>query len=1302
MIRRCLSSIPFIFLILTSFSNSAYCQNHRLPVIIINEIHNEDYVNDNMFIELLVLKIDEIPNDLNDSAPKVVLDETNQTNLTEGFITIDPNCLSDLNPGSLIVIHGESTDISNFLQEVTYFTIKDPCIQTWQYGPANNPISSGSKLNDPSATLSNYLSLAGDNNSIELRVTENFVTTVNLSDNNSRSAGSNYSLNSNNFTNYGPLGPTAGGENNDPNGAMIETLGGNPCFTENFIVEYQIENVNDLLVQSEGPGGHSYYVDDELIGGSLAGTNGGSVEKKNLSCGYHTLKVETSEGCEQTYTFEIDNPEYILIDWCDAAPFNLNSYACIGGNSGCIEVHLNDEFESHVDLSTLPEDPENSNEPGLDDILMFDIETGQNIFTIINTSGQGDIIGEWTVEVNVIASGTNCNDLNPCTIDDIIDENCNCTGDDISFEANILEECTSSSGLKLSAALSPEDLSSSVEYIWNNGETTASINVNIVDTYSVTVSFVHDEGSCSSISEYTVSYIPTDDTDSDNDGVCDEKEQINCFDNSPSLGDSLSFPCQKEKYFFDNGFNVQLSVEMGYGTAGYLPCSQDLSSSEWNQGTIDIKDYTIKSNGIPELTLGAGTSECPLNTWRDNLINNLKAWQDSTGQQNINSVILITDNQSMCDVSDAEAFYESTQIGIWIHLWMGMEGGCIFYKGKGVSNQNAYNFLFPTAEKQYVCLNAQPINKSLTSSLSVVNENITSADDGDANVKLYCNAQLINSDGNDIKAVLNEYIEDSKVYSANNNARIQYIISAEGVTIGPNGKPGKSSGELAKNQYDNSDSDFTMWLHHNKDETFSYCLKINNVDHSNKIQEVTSYATKNSASNISSSATIATDLDGIGGDPWRIGKRDTYGKNVNIFSVSSQIFSISKSLAADQVLPSQCWDDLSSLASEDKSKVMWDFSGGLCGLADGSIQNNPGVQVIQSLNLVKAVCSGEIKKEQILEFARHPIKIAIAYAHEEWDQYQNDPAEVQNYKIARFGMEFLFGFLNKIANYITSVNKPNVVVEPQVELNGLTNQWPSNLNNPLNVEIKKHLKGDLPFDLFRDMDDVSVLREHLKTNPLQVKAWKALFPDEFLRKNPDKLAKVDDYATNFGKSFDDIGDEFANVPASQRSGWVDHLEFRTKGTKVNKAGGKADDYGTYNSNADVPQKYSSDSRFDDLATDPATGQTDSATRQEAMAGLEAESQGLLDGPISRDATGGAEFVDANGIDWDVKAPPGNFFTVNSVGNSIKSELLNPGVKILFDATWIDDVQLGSLRTWLSNNLSASDLERIVEVNSNLF
>jgi hypothetical protein len=253
------------------------------------------------------------------------------------------------------------------------------------------------------------------------------------------------------------------------------------------------------------------------------------------------------------------------------------------------------------------------------------------------------------------------------------------------------------------------------------------------------------------------------------------------------------------------------------------------------------------------------------------------------------------------------------------------------------------------------------------------------------------------------------------------------------------------------------------------------------------------------------------------------------------------------------------------------------------------------------------------------------------------------------------------------------------------------------------------------------------------SNPKWVKAWKALFPDEFLRKNPDKLAKVDDYATDFGKSFDDIGDEFANVPASQRSGWVDHLEFRTKSSgQVNKAGDRATDFNKFQNNSDVPQKYIDDeSRFNALASDPDQGGAiKPGTRREATAGLELESQGIVNG-ITRGPKG-IEFYDANRTPWDVKTPTGNFFKVTNtvetppgsrgIGDAIFDELTKsktidgvthpPGQfideitgvakdkKVILDTSYISQQQLDELRSWLQNSsgLNSSQLSRIVEVN----
>jgi hypothetical protein len=229
------------------------------------------------------------------------------------------------------------------------------------------------------------------------------------------------------------------------------------------------------------------------------------------------------------------------------------------------------------------------------------------------------------------------------------------------------------------------------------------------------------------------------------------------------------------------------------------------------------------------------------------------------------------------------------------------------------------------------------------------------------------------------------------------------------------------------------------------------------------------------------------------------------------------------------------------------------------------------------------------------------------------------------------------------------------------------------------------------------------LRDLFLGNLTTVRAWEAVFPDEILRRDPSKLGKVSSYQIDFGRSFDDIGAEFNSLPAGERGFWIDHLEFRTSGRRVNKAGNRHSSFTAINSDNAVPPRYSSDSRYSDLSYDPAHQGVTSGSRKEAMTGLEAESQQLIQGPISRDFTGGAEFVDANGGYWDVKTAPGPFFDqqFSNLTNRIKDEVELTPHNVLLDVSYINNTELASLRSWLSSNLSPSNLEKVVEVNVNL-
>lgn len=174
--------------------------------------------------------------------------------------------------------------------------------------------------------------------------------------------------------------------------------------------------------------------------------------------------------------------------------------------------------------------------------------------------------------------------------------------------------------------------------------------------------------------------------------------------------------------------------------------------------------------------------------------------------------------------------------------------------------------------------------------------------------------------------------------------------------------------------------------------------------------------------------------------------------------------------------------------------------------------------------------------------------------------------------------------------------------------------------------------------------------------------------------------------------------------------------------RVAAPGGRMADYKIYD-DAKVPAHYRNDPRFRSLATDPAhVGITDAKMRQEAMAGLEAEHQKLVPGPISRGPKE-IEFYDGNGSPWDVKTPPSptpgakRLFNVKEVSNSIHKELFGKGTptstgmfpnaitrvlepkRIILDSSYMNAADHAALWQELNQTLTPADLNRIVEVNT---
>jgi hypothetical protein len=120
------------------------------------------------------------------------------------------------------------------------------------------------------------------------------------------------------------------------------------------------------------------------------------------------------------------------------------------------------------------------------------------------------------------------------------------------------------------------------------------------------------------------------------------------------------------------------------------------------------------------------------------------------------------------------------------------------------------------------------------------------------------------------------------------------------------------------------------------------------------------------------------------------------------------------------------------------------------------------------------------------------------------------------------------------------------------------------------------------------------------------------------------------------------------------------------------------------SDADAAQA-AREQRLNDLAKDPAHGgKITPGSMQEARVGLDMEESGKLPGPIERDPTGGAEFRDATGQDWDVKRFNSNF-PPNRGGYDLTSSLskineaVRTGENVILDTSNMSESAIQELR-----------------------
>ena len=146
---------------------------------------------------------------------------------------------------------------------------------------------------------------------------------------------------------------------------------------------------------------------------------------------------------------------------------------------------------------------------------------------------------------------------------------------------------------------------------------------------------------------------------------------------------------------------------------------------------------------------------------------------------------------------------------------------------------------------------------------------------------------------------------------------------------------------------------------------------------------------------------------------------------------------------------------------------------------------------------------------------------------------------------------------------------------------------------------------------------------------------------------------------------------------------------------------------------DAPRVYSDDPRFKDLIKDPDhNGKVTTKGVKEAMAGLEAEKQGLVKRPIERGPKR-IDFYGGDGVPHDVKTPPSPPpgakwpFDPKEAGNSILKQLraefpnkatgVPEKVKVLLDSSYMTPGDRASLWKYLERNASKDDLARIQEL-----
>jgi len=416
------SKLLLVFLIIFYFispkclkSQELQDANEKLPSFLINEVQITDLALDDVYIEMVVTKSNDIAHNINDPKAKIIIDDSNEgLDFKSGYISIRPDCVRDVFPGDIIVIHGRMTDISNVDDNVKLFEINDDCIQKWDGVPnAQNASYTGATINnDEDASISDFFSFHSSQNKVQIRINDIYFNKVNQKNEN------NYSLHSNDLNDYTNLAKTLGKGNNLVNQSLIDNLSGQ----SKLKIECELTSANSVSIKIISKNTYTPSNQEDYSGPYTLttpnyeeyGIEANSATAYGLECGINTLIVTDQLGRTAQCEVSVAMDKEMIVQTCKESEVDIQKLICENIESDCIYFKTGNQ--DAITLSAVSEIPIVT--PEFDDypvILKF-------------SDRDGNITHEVSITIDIIYPGDTCDDGDECTSNDAYDDSCNCVG----------------------------------------------------------------------------------------------------------------------------------------------------------------------------------------------------------------------------------------------------------------------------------------------------------------------------------------------------------------------------------------------------------------------------------------------------------------------------------------------------------------------------------------------------------------------------------------------------------------------------------------------------------------------------------------------------------------------------------------------------------------------------------------------------------------------------------------------------------------------------------------------------------